>query len=116
MNPVRGLMPMEFLEEACECLKVMAHPARLRMVEVLTRGDRPVHELARLCGIPPPQACEHLRLLKGHGLLDSRRDGRLVYYHVISRQLPGLLACLRANCPLKLTASRASGKAAARRD
>jgi DNA-binding transcriptional ArsR family regulator len=97
--PTQDLLPLEFLEKASECLRVIAHPIRLRMVDILMRGDFPVHHIARLCAIPPQQACEHLRLLKGHGLLGSRRRGRLVYYHVIAPQLPGLLQCLAQNCP-----------------
>ena len=93
-----SLLPAAALSEAAECLRVMAHPTRLRMVEVLLQGDRPVHAMARLCGLSPAQACGHLRLLKGHGLLDSHRKGRTVYYRIASRQLPGLIACIRKNC------------------
>jgi DNA-binding transcriptional ArsR family regulator len=49
--------------------------------------------------VPPNQACEHLRLLKNHGLLTSKRDGRIVYYSIASQQLTGLLACIKSNCP-----------------
>ena len=92
------LLPDSLLSQAAECLKVMAHPMRLRMVDVLLQGDYPVHAIARLCGVPPAQACEHLRLLKGHGLLDSRRKGRMVYYRVASPRLPALLRCIRKTC------------------
>ena len=101
--PTQDLLPIEFLEKASDCLRVIAHPVRLRMVDILMRGDFPVHHIAQLCGIPPQQACEHLRLLKGHGLLGSRRRGKLVYYYVTAPQLPGLLRCLAQNCPAAST-------------
>lgn len=93
-----NLLSMEFLENAAECLKVMAHPVRLRIVDILMQGDYPVHEIAAMCDLPPHQTCEHLRLLKGHGMLDSQRRGRSVYYRIANPRLPALLQCLRANC------------------
>ena len=95
-NP--DLLSIDFVEDAAEYLKVMAHPARLRMVDILLQGEYPVHRIAELCDLQPHQACEHLRLLKGHGLLDSERRGRTVYYRVTHPRLPKLLKCLRASC------------------
>ena len=93
-----SLLPHETLEEAAECLKLMGHPARIRMVDILMQGEFQVNEIAEMCGVQPHQASEHLRLLKGHGLLDSRRDGRAVYYSVADPRLPGLIQCIRENC------------------
>ncbi len=92
------LLSIEFLEQAAECLKVMAHPVRLRIVDILMQGRFPVHEVAEMCGLPPHQTSEHLRLLKGHGLLGSQRDGRTVYYHIANPRLPKLLNCVRTSC------------------
>jgi DNA-binding transcriptional ArsR family regulator len=88
----------EALEEAAECLRVMAHPVRLKMVNILMQGQFPVHEIAQLCQTSPSQTCEHLRLLKGHGLLSSERRGRTVYYNILSPRLPRLVECIRASC------------------
>ena len=98
MMTISDLLPDEVLEKAAECLKVMAHPVRLKMVNLLMTGDYAVHEIAQHCELSPSQTCEHLRLLKGHGLLDSVRDGRTVYYKILSPQLPGLIRCIQASC------------------
>lgn len=90
----------EMLEKAAECLKVMAHPIRLRIVNILMQGEFAVHEIAELSKTSANQTCEHLRLLKGHGLLSSQRKGRTVYYKIASPQLPGLIRCIRNNCQL----------------
>ena len=95
----RTLLPMDFLLGAAECLKVMAHPMRLRIADILVGGEFPVNQIAAICDLAPNRACEHLRLLKGHGLLDSRRDGRSVYYRIVAPQLPSLLSCIRSTCP-----------------
>jgi len=92
------LMPLESLQNAAECLKVLGHPIRIRMVEILTQGEFPVHEIADLCQLPPHQACEHLRMLKSHGLLKSNRRGRSVYYEIADPRLPRLLDCIRSTC------------------
>lgn len=97
-DKVFQLLPMDALEGAAECLKTMAHPIRLRIVEILVQAELPVHEIAALCDLPPHQTCEHLRLLKGHGLLGSTRRGRSVYYHVINPRLPKLLECIGGTC------------------
>ena len=88
------------LEKAAECLKVMAHPVRLKMVNILMQGEFAVHELAEMTQTSPNQTCEHLRLLKGHGFLSSDRRGRTVYYKIAAPQLPGLINCIRNNCTL----------------
>lgn len=92
------LVEMAELSRAAECLKVLAHPVRLRLVDILIQGEFPVGELARLCGTAPHQTSEHLRLLQGHGLLAAERRGRTVFYRVAAPQLPGILQCIRSHC------------------
>ena len=92
------LLDAEILEQAADCLRIMAHPVRLRIVDILMQGDFPVHEIAAMCDLPAHQTSEHLRLLQGRGFLESRRDGRTVYYRIASPQLPSLLRCIRKTC------------------
>ena len=92
------LLAWETLNPAAECMRVLAHPVRLRIVDILMQGRFAVHEIAAMCELPPHQATEHLRLLKGQGLLDSERQGRTVYYRIADPRLPGLLGCIRKTC------------------
>jgi DNA-binding transcriptional ArsR family regulator len=92
------LLSDSLLHEASECLKVMAHPVRLKLVNILMQGEFAVHQMAELCGTSPNQTCEHLRLLKGHGLLSSERRGRTVYYRIASPRLPRLIECIGTSC------------------
>lgn len=63
------LLPMPALAAAAECLKALAHPHRLRIVQLLRRGRYTVGELADACEIPSHMASEHLRLMQRCGFL-----------------------------------------------
>ena len=90
------LTSLDALERAAECLKTLAHPHRLRMVQMLLRGRYTVGELAAACGIPSHMASEHLRLMQRSGFLTSEKDGRKAYYRVTEPHLANILACVEA--------------------
>jgi predicted transcriptional regulator len=90
------LTDLAALGRAAECLRVLAHPHRLRIVQMLLRGRHPVGELAAACGIPSHMASEHLRLMQRCGFLGCEMDGRAAYDHVAEPHLKDLLACVEA--------------------
>lgn len=90
------LTSLEALGQAAECLRVLAHPHRLRMIQMLLRGDHTVGELAEACDLPTAMASEHLRLMQRCGFLSSEKDGRKVFYHVIEPHLKQILQCIEA--------------------
>src|SRR6185437_4309011 len=90
------LTTLDALEQAAECLKTLAHPHRLRMVQMLLRGRYTVGELAGACGIPSHMASEHLRLMQRCGFLTSEKDGRNVYYQIAEPHLANIMACIEA--------------------
>jgi DNA-binding transcriptional ArsR family regulator len=85
---------MEAFGQAAECLKALAHPVRLRMVQLLLAGRYTVGELAEDSGIPDNVASENLRLMQRCGFLNSEREGRRVFYHVAEPHLKNLMACV----------------------
>jgi DNA-binding transcriptional ArsR family regulator len=91
-----ALTPLDALERAAECLKTLAHPHRLRMVEMLLRDRYTVGELAEACGIPSPGASEHLRLMQRCGFLANEKEGRRAYYRIVETHLAGILACIES--------------------
>ena len=90
------LTPLNALIEAAECLKVLAHPHRLRMVQMLLHGRYSVGELAEACGIPSHMASEHLRLMQRCGFMNSVKEGRNAYYQIIETHLAGIMACIES--------------------
>jgi DNA-binding transcriptional ArsR family regulator len=90
----RDLIDLDALGQAAECLRTLAHPHRLRIVELLLGGRYTVGELAESCGIPSHMASEHLRLMQRCGFLASEREGRTVYYSVVEPHLANIMNCI----------------------
>ena len=88
------LTDLEAMGEAAECLRTLAHPHRLRMVQMLLQGDYTVGDLAEACGLPSAMASEHLRLMQRCGFLNSEKDGRKVFYRVAEPHLKNILSCI----------------------
>lgn len=88
------LTEMNALEGAAECLRVLAHPHRLRMIQMLLQGTFSVGELAEACDLPTAMASEHLRLMQRCGFLDSDKEGRKVFYRVTEPHLGNILKCI----------------------
>ncbi len=80
--------------DAAECLKTLAHPVRLRMVQLLLHGRYTVGEIAEDCEVPDNVASENLRLLQRCGFLASEREGRKVFYQIAEPHLAGLMNCI----------------------
>ena len=102
MSPTRKpaastkLTSLDALGQAAECLKTLAHPHRLRIVQMLLGGRYTVGELAEACGIPSHMASEHLRLMQRCGFLNVSKEGRCVYYTVAEPHLANIMACIES--------------------
>lgn len=88
------LTDLDALGQAAECLRVLAHPHRLRMIQMLLVGNYTVGELAESCQLPAAMASEHLRLMQRCGFLDSEKDGRKVFYRVVEPHLQNIMKCI----------------------
>ena len=88
------LLEMEALEQAACCLRTLAQPHRLRMLQLLLHGEYTVGELAVKCDIPSSGASEHLGKMRDRGLLTNRRQGRQIYYSVAEPGLANILECI----------------------
>jgi ArsR family transcriptional regulator, zinc-responsive transcriptional repressor len=90
------LTDVKNLQAAAECLRTLAHPVRLRMVQLMLRAELTVGELAKACNIPSHMASEHLRMMQHCGLLARRQDGRRIYYQVSEPTVQRLMDCIEA--------------------
>lgn len=88
------LTGLNAMGQAAECLRVLAHPHRLRMIQMLLSRQVTVGELAEACELPTAMASEHLRLMQRCGFLSSEKEGRKVFYRIIEPHLQSILRCI----------------------
>ncbi len=99
MNKKRSIkkLDLQALTMAAECLKALAHPHRLQIVQLLLSGKRlSVNEIAQACELNQPTTSDHLRLMQRCGFLSSQRDGRTVYYEIAEPHLADIMACIQS--------------------
>jgi DNA-binding transcriptional ArsR family regulator len=102
MDPLEGVMrastqPISptVLHHAAAVIKCLGHPLRLRLLEAMESGERTVSELQALSGASQATVSEQLGVLRGHRVVEARRDGPFVYYRITEPKVCRILACIR---------------------
>lgn len=75
--------------------KVLGHPRRLELLDLLAQGPRSVEELAAVTDLGMSTCSAHLQQLREAGLAQTRRQGKRVYYSLTSDDVAGLWVGLR---------------------
>lgn len=78
-----------------EVAKAFAHAHRLEILEQLAQGERSVEALAERVGLSVANTSQHLRLMRGAGLLSSRRDGKRILYALSDPAVLSAVAALQ---------------------
>jgi ArsR family transcriptional regulator len=85
---------------ACALLKVMANTDRLVLLCRLTQGEFCVSELEADLGIRQPTLSQQLGVLRGEAVVNTRREGKQIFYSIADPALLDLLTVLyRLYCP-----------------
>ncbi|HNW76427.1 MAG TPA: metalloregulator ArsR/SmtB family transcription factor [Bacteroidales bacterium] len=88
-------LQLEKLEIAASMLRAMAHPMRIAVVDLLTVNKRlTVTEIYERLGIEQASASHHLNILKNKGLLESKREGKMIFYSLKHNRLTEIIECL----------------------
>lgn len=87
--------------------RVLGHPARVRILELLREGERSVGALQAELALDSGGTSQHLAALRRIGLVDSRREGTSVYYRVDDPRVFDLLEAGRAIIGRRLTEQQA---------
>ncbi len=82
-------------ELKAELFKALAHPGRVRILEILRGGERPVSELVPLVGLEASHLSQQLAILRRAQLVRSWRDGANVVYAIADDEVVELLAVAR---------------------
>ena len=86
-------------QEASEFLKALSHEARLVILCLLTEGEKSVTEIEQLLGLRQPAVSQQLARLRADALVESRRDGKNIYYSVARPEVRSVIEALhRAFC------------------
>lgn len=88
-------IPMEVLEATARILRVLGHPHRLKIIELIANRELPVGQVAERVGIAPNVCSQHLNIMKAHGVVSSRRNGKVIHYKVDNVHALNVLACIR---------------------
>ncbi|HUT99360.1 MAG TPA: metalloregulator ArsR/SmtB family transcription factor [bacterium] len=83
-------------EKTARLFKAMAHPTRLRIVELLARDVSCVDDLRAALGLKQPNISQHLAVMRGAQLVTFRREGNRVCYGLADENLPIVVALLGA--------------------
>lgn len=79
-------------EAKAELFRTLGHPVRIRVLELLQDGGRPVHELLAEIAVEPSNLSQQLAVLRRSGLVRSSRDGATVVYSLATGDVAALLA------------------------
>jgi ArsR family transcriptional regulator len=60
--------------------KALAHPTRIRILEILMRGSRTVYELQEALALDQPIVSQQLSVLRNHGIVSAEKEGLTVRY------------------------------------
>lgn len=93
-------------EIKAELFKALAHPARVRALEVLVEGERTVGELQPLVGIESSHLSQQLGVLRRAGLVATRKEGSSVIYSLRDPLVADLLAVAKQFLLASLTEAR----------
>jgi len=97
-SPQRESVDIQALDKAasaaCELLKALASPNRLKILCHLVEGEKSVGQVAALVGIRETAASQHLALLRKDRLVECRRAGQTIYYRMVSPVAQRLIGVL----------------------
>lgn len=88
-------MSKPLYQAKAEFFKALAHPARIRVLELLSEREHSVSEMLPEVGIEPAHLSQQLSLLRKMNLVVTRKEGSTVFYSLVSPQVAELLAIAR---------------------
>jgi ArsR family transcriptional regulator len=83
------------IRQASEAMQAMAHPLRLKILCLVGNQELSVLEIVEAVGTTQSNVSQHLGVLRGHGLLESRKDGTKVFYRIPDPRVLRMIALTR---------------------
>ena len=73
--------------------KSMANPKRIEIISLLGQNEKRVEEIAAIMGINLANVSQHLAIMRGKGIVEARREGKMIYYRIADPDIT--LACIK---------------------
>jgi ArsR family transcriptional regulator len=88
-------VPVPLYEAKAEFFRMLGHPVRIRVLELLQDGPMPVRDLLAAIEIEPSSLSQQLALLRRSGIVTARREAGTVVYELAGCDVAELLAAAR---------------------
>jgi len=97
---------MKEYETQSDLLKTLAHSTRLAILDILRDGEQCVCHMEAMLGMRQAYISQQLMILKQAGLVEARRDGLNLYYHIIKPEVFTVLDALKTTVGISTKPSR----------
>ena len=85
----------EDIEKACQSIKGLAHPIRLKVLCILGSGEMSVSDLAQECNTSQANISSHLSIMRQSEILTTRREAHTIYYSIRDPRMIQLMDLMR---------------------
>ncbi len=110
MKPQQINAMREAADAACALLKTLGNRERLLLLCQMIDGEKSVGELEALLDIHQPTLSQQLGVLRSEGVVDTRREGKRIYYSLASDEAAALLNTIYGTfCPATPNSRRKTG-------
>ncbi len=86
----------KIFEMQCEICKSLGHPLRLQILDRLNKGEASASELIAALDIPKGSLSKHMSLLMSGGIVESRHEGRRIFYRLSDPEIHKACAIMRS--------------------
>jgi DNA-binding transcriptional ArsR family regulator len=83
-------------QQASEFLKALSHEARLIILCLLVEGEKSVTEIEQMLSLRQPAVSQQLARLRADDLVETRRDGKNIYYSLARPEVREIIGALHA--------------------
>jgi DNA-binding transcriptional ArsR family regulator len=85
---------LEQARKASDLLKALSHEGRLLILCLLAEGEKSVSELETIMKMPQAAVSQQLARLRFDRLVNTRREGRVIYYSIASAEVSSVISTL----------------------
>ena len=96
-------MSVPLYEAKAEFFRMLGHPVRIRVLELLQEGPKPVRDLLAAIEVEPSNLSQQLAVLRRSGIVTAARTGSTVVYELAGGDVADLLAAARRILSVLLT-------------